>query len=314
MVPSNMGDPWFHVLRSHVEEAASAAGSSYPPEVALFYLARWCQKESALLEPDVRSFEPARLAHVAERIVTHLEAHGDTVEGLVGGDRDRRRELHGILLSSARPRTPDRAGEHADDAMGRIAEVLLTGTSPSRAPAQLRLRLEGPGNEYVFTSPFPLWARSIVIHRIIDEQRRAARARRPRPPRAAGGKAPVDRARLREARDALPALMDAIRHLPGVQRSVLVASLRRAEIEEEVRERLRDLAPDLFPTPESFASDREIAEALGTSATLVAANRSVARRKLARRDRRWELLLDLLLPHRSTRPLTPATPDGGSDG
>ena len=312
MVP--MGDPWFHALRHHAEAAALAAGSSYPPEVALFYLARWSQKESALPEPDVGSFDPTRLGDVAERIVTNLEAHGDTVERLVAGDRDRWSELRGLLLSSARSRVPERADEHADDAMGRVAEVLLTGTPPSRAPAELRAGLEGPGNEYVFTSPFPFWARSIVIHRIVDEQRREVRSRRPRPPRAAPGKPPVDRARLREARDALPGLIDAIRHLPRVQRSVLVGSLQRAEIEEEVRERLRDLAPDLFPTGESFASDRELAEALGTNAKLVAANRSAARRKLARRDRRWELLLDLLLPHRSTRPLAPATPEGGSDG
>ena len=314
MVPSNMGDPWFHALRSLAEEACLAAGSSSTPEVALFYLARWCQKQSALPEPDVPSFEPSRLGEVAERIVTNLEAHGDTVERLVEGDRGSWSELLGLLLSSARPRAGDRAEEHAGDALGKIAEVLLTGTPPSRAGAELRRGPEGPGNEYVFSSPFPFWARSVVIHQVIDEQRRAARGHRPRPPRAAAGKPPVDRAQLREARDALPGLIDAIRHLPRVQRSVLVSSLQRAEIEEEVQERLRDLAPDLFPTPESFVSDREIAEALGTSSKLVAANRSAARRKLARRDRRWELLLDLLLPHRSTRPLAPATPEGGSDG
>jgi hypothetical protein len=39
---------------------------------------------------------------------------------------------------------------------------------------------------------------------------------------------------------------------------------------------------------------------LGTTARRLAANRSVARCKLAPQDPRWELLLDELMPHAST--------------
>jgi hypothetical protein len=46
-----------------------------------------------------------------------------------------------------------------------------------------------------------------------------------------------------------------------------------------------------------------MAERLCSTPRRVAANRSLARRKLAERDARWELLLDQLLPHASTRPI-----------
>jgi hypothetical protein len=102
----------------------------------------------------------------------------------------------------------------------------------------------------------------------------------------------------------------AVRDLPPVQRSVMVLSLSRRDLDETVRRRLHELAPDLFSEAEGGdqpGSDREIAERLGTEPHLVRANRSVARRKLARRDPAWALLLDLLLPHKTTRPLAAAS-------
>jgi hypothetical protein len=87
----------------------------------------------------------------------------------------------------------------------------------------------------------------------------------------------------------------------------MVLSLHRSDLDDVVREHLGLLAPDLFseagPAP---ASDDDIATQLGASRHLVAANRSAARRKLVREDPLWGLLLDALLPHRTTRPLADA--------
>ena len=58
------------------------------------------------------------------------------------------------------------------------------------------------------------------------------------------------------------------------------------------------------------SSDNDIAERLGTTVRLVAANRSVARCKLAARDAHWKLLLDVLLPHKSTRSTREEDDDG----
>ena len=66
-------------------------------------------------------------------------------------------------------------------------------------------------------------------------------------------------------------------------------------------------APDTTGAP---ATDADIAARLGTTARLVAANRSVARCKLAARDPYWKLLLDVLLPHQSTRPTHEEDHDG----
>jgi hypothetical protein len=252
--------------------------------------------------------------------VRNLAGDGDRVDRLVAGDADAWTELRRLLFASACARAGPAAGEYADEALQKIAVVLLTGTPPSRAAAQLVEALEGPRNEYVFTSPFPFWARAVVINLIVDDKRRQAREREA-PPVGATHKLPsLDAATLQRAHEALPGLLDAIRELPRVQRSVMVWTLSRRDLDPVVSERLRELAPDLFAetlyeagaADESAvpASDHDIAKALGSTPHLVAANRSVARVRLAARDPLWKLLLDVLLPHRSTRPI----PEEGHDG
>lgn len=303
---------WLEDLRPVCKEACLAAGSSQSVDVALFYFARWYQKAVGEVEPSAGSLARADLGEAAAKIVDNLDKDRALVDRLVEGDAEAWTDLRRLLLASAGPRIGERASEFADEALQKIAVVLLTGTPPSRAVERLRLGPNGPRNEYVFTSPFSYWARAVVINLIIDEQRRAAREREPAPVQSPKEGPHFDKALLEKARDALPGLVGAIRDLPPVQRSVMVLSLSRRDLDETVRQRLHTLAPDLFSQTEGGlpGSDGEIAERLGTKPHLVRANRSVARRKLARHDPLWALLLDVLLPHKTTRPLT-ATPSSG---
>lgn len=301
-----MAQPWFESLRPVCKEACVATASQYSPDVVLFYLARWCQKKARQTEPELKAFEPKALRDAAERIVRNLAEDAVRVTRLAAGDPAEMTTLKRLLVASARPRAGEAAPDYADDALSRIMIVLLTGTPPARAARELDPGPHGPRNEYVFHAPFEFWARRVVINLVIDEARRAAREREgPPPPPARQDSPPLDRQLLLAAHDALPGLVRAIRRLPPRQRSAMVASLARPEVDELVRERFHELAPDLFPVPsdEAPSSDAEIAELLASTPRCVTANRSLARRKLAEQDDRWELLLDHLLPHASTRPL-----------
>jgi len=298
-----MDAAWFEPLRPVCKKACVEAGSGYPVEVALFYVARWCQKTAGDPTPDLQALGERQVRETAERVVRNLAEDGERVTRLVEGDAEALTDLRRLLLRSLQSRGEPAAADRADEALQKVSEVLLIGTPPAGAPAGLRQGPRGPGNEFVFTSPFLNWARTVAKNVAVDEHRREARARTSRLPAPKRGTPPIDGARLRAARDALPAMVAAIRDLPPVQHAVMVASLCRGDIDEVVRERLHQIAPELFPDPadRSLSSDRDIADHLGTTPKLVTANRSVARRRLSR-DPRWALLLDFLLPHRSTRP------------
>jgi hypothetical protein len=293
---------WLRELRPLCEEVFLRANSAYGVDVAVFYVARWCQKASGESEPDPAAHD---VREAAAKIARNLAADGLLVDRLVEGrDAEAWTELRRLLRASARSRVPEQAIEFADEAEQKIALILLTGTPPSRAAERLRRGPRGPRNEYVFQSPFSNWARAVLIHMIVDEQRRLARERDPAPPPSSKEER-LDQALLDQARLALPGLVAAIRELPSVQHSVMVHSLSRRDLDVGIRKRLRRLAPDLFSLADDElpASDTDIAERLGTKRHAVAANRSVARRKLARRDPAWALLLDVMLPHKTTKPL-----------
>jgi hypothetical protein len=294
---------WFEPLQGCCEEAGARVRLHYSTEVVVFYLARWCQKEAAHAVPAVASFEAEILQALAHRIVRNLSEDGARVDALVAGDSDGWSDLRGLLMKSAGPRAPERAREYADEAMQKIAVVLLTGTPPVHAADRLREGPDGPRNEYIFTSPFSFWARTVVINLILDERRRERRERaresvpEPEPDRN------FDATNLEPARETLAALLDGIRELPPVQRSVMVLSLCRKQIDDAVVDLLYELRPALFALDaHRLGSDEDIAQCLETTTRRVAASRSVARGKLARRDPAWAALLDALLPHRSTRP------------
>ena len=294
---------WFTALEERCEEAATTTRLPYLVYVVVFYLARWCQKKARHSEPSLEMFEPEVLKDIAERIVRNLSDDGERVDALVGGSTEEWTRLLGILMKSTASRVPDQARYYADEALGKIAEVLLTGTPPARAAEQLKLELDGPGNEYVFSSPFPLWARRVAINLIADDHRRRRRERLRGTQGRSVGLPVMDDALLKQARDSLPVMLDAIRRLPRVQRSVMVMSLLRREVDDLVIERLCTLAPDLFgPDDHRPESDDEIAQLLGTITRNVHASRSVARVRLIEEEAVWALLLDVLLPHKSTRP------------
>lgn len=297
-----MGDRWWDLLTRSCEAARIPDGPA--SETVLFYLARWCQKRAGAKEPDPAGFDRPELHETAGRIVRHLAEDGERVERFLDGDRAEMESLHALLLASAARRDAAGAEEHADEAVQKIALVLLTGTPPSLAAERLAAGPDGPSNEYIFTAPFSNWARTVAINHVIDVHRRVKRERAPNAPlKPAPTLARPDLTVLRRAKEALPALIEAIRDLPDVQRDVMVASLRRADVDDVVVECLHAAAPDLFTGDEPRPrSDREIGALMGKTARLVAASRSVARRKLAEADPSWALLLDFLLPHRSTGP------------
>jgi hypothetical protein len=297
-----MGGPWFEAFRSICQQVWGTGQHAYPLHVLLFYLARWRQKVTGQLMPDPTAADLSEVQAMAERIARNLGDYGERVERLFGGDSGELTELRRLLLASAGPRCGEDAPYFADEALQKIALVLLTGTPPSRAEERLSAGPNGPSNEYIFTSPFPYWAKTVVINLILDEHRRQKRRRRgetvfrKKPPNA------TDHGELRRALRSLPQLLEAIRTLPDAQRSVMVLSLCRRDVDELLVDHLRKNAPDMFgegdPRP---GSDSEIAELLATTPRLVAANRSAARRKLVR-DPLLAQLLDAILPHRSTRP------------
>lgn len=298
-----MAGEWFHPLRHLCEDARTRVPSPYAADVVLFYLARWCQKKAQTHTPRVGSLGPSTLRDVATRIAQHLAHDGARVELLLTEESAQAwTELRRELFASARSRVPEGvARECAEEAMQKIAEVLLTGTPPSLAAAQLAAGPDGPSNEYVFDTPFSGWARKIVINLIRDRWREESRRYRLAESRGAPR---LDPGLVEHARAALPDLLDAIRELPPKQRSVMILSLHRHGLHSAVRKRLHKLAPDLFSeVGPPVSSDADLARRLGSIARRVTANRSAARRKLARQDPAWALLLDIMLPHRSTRPV-----------
>jgi len=312
-----MGPSWHEALRLLCADACDVADSGARVETVLFFVARWCQKETGAAEPDVVALDEDQLADIAARVVRNLGDDGARVDRLVAGDAGAWTELRRLLRASACSRVDAGATEYAEEALQKIAIVLLTGTPPLRAAAQLAETIEGPRNEYVFTSPFAFWARAVVINAIVDDKRRQAREREAPPVHAKRKTDCLDAATLEGAHRALPKLLDAVRELPPVQRSVMVWTLVRSDLDPVVTDRLRELAPDLFGATAGGAggsgapaTDADIAERLGTTTRLVAANRSAARCKLTARDPHWKLLLDVLLPHRSTRPPQEEDHDG----
>jgi hypothetical protein len=294
---------WFEALRP-VCEAACAPAAMHQVDVVLFYTARWCQKRTGEAEPGPARLEEELLADIAARVARNLGADGERVERLVAGDRGEWTTLKRLLMASAVSRLPHAAGEYADEALQKIAVVLLTGTPPSRAVERLAEGPEGPRNEYVFTAPFGNWARTVVINHVIDEVRRAKRDRPLQEKAEPTAGRDIDPRTLALAKDSLASLVRAIAALPATQRSVMVASLCRRDVDESIHQQLHEIDPDLFVHGEHLpSSDGEIARSLGTTNHRLAANRSAARRKLARRDPMWGLLLDSLLPHRSTKGL-----------
>jgi hypothetical protein len=298
-----MGGPWYEVFRTVCAKVCAAGKHPHPAGVLLFYVARWSQKTTGEPAPNAHAHPPREVELVARRIARNLAADGATVDRLFQADRDELTGLKRLLLASAGPRCGENAAlDFAEEALQKIALVLLLGTPPSRAEERLETGPTGPPNEYIFTSPFPFWAKAVVINLIKDEYRRERRKHRGAVVLTKASTSVTRDVELRTALGSLPRLLEAIRTLPKVQRSVMVMSLCRSDIDEFLAEHLQEQAPDLFggdgPRP---GSDKEIADLLATTPKLVAANRHAARKKLVR-DPKWAQLLDALLPHRSTRP------------
>ena len=300
---------WFEPLLGCCREAHVPVRPPYPVEVVLFYVARWCQKTTADDVPDIASLEGPGIQRSAERIVRNLVHDGRAIDDLVAGSPPEWTALRRLLMKSAGPRGGQRADDYVDEALQKIAVVLLTGTPPSRAVQRLEEGPAGPRNEYIFTSPFSYWARTIVINLIVDDGRRERRERERARDLVGGteGDETVAAIDLEKARKSLSDLLDAIGGLPPAQRSVMVASLCRTDVGDEVVDLFCELSPDLFPTTtKRHESDDDIARALGSTSRRVAANRSVARARLVEMDAQWSELLDRLLPHKSTRSRGPA--------
>lgn len=287
--------------------------------VVLFYLVRWCQKQAKTLEPDLGVFGNEELASVAENIAANLRCDGERVERLLSRDGDEWTKLLYELAETTSRRAPQAmAVDLAENALVRIVVILDKGTKPSCANCRLggdvpgrpecescrrERRIEGDGNEYVFQSPFAGWSRTIARNIAYDWWRTVIR--RPDPPSPAPKPSHPKRGWCKEVEADLPALLGAIDKLSAKkQRSVMIRSLSRSDIDPEAYKRMRALAPpELFEEVGSklFESDEAIAGHLESTRRRVGANRSAARRKLCEQNPRWEALLDVFMPHCSSR-------------
>ncbi len=167
-----MGAPWHEPLRLLCADACDVAGSGAPRRDRSLLRRSLVPEGDRRAEPDVAALDQDHVADIAARVVRNLDDDGARVDRLVAGDAGAWTELRRLLYASACSRADAAAAEYADEALQKIAIVLLTGTPPSRAAAQLAEAIEGPRNEYVFTSPFPFWARAVVINLIVDDKRR----------------------------------------------------------------------------------------------------------------------------------------------
>src|SRR3972149_6043449 len=120
-----MGERWFEALRSACKEACLAVESSYETDVALFYVARWCQKTSNSPTPSTEALAQDGLDEAPVRIVDNLEDDGSRVDLLVDGDAEEWTVLRRVLIASAGPRVGPAAGDYADEGRSHIAVVLL---------------------------------------------------------------------------------------------------------------------------------------------------------------------------------------------
>ena len=89
-----MRAPWHDRLRPLCADACDVADAGARSEAAvdtvLFFVARWCQKETGVPEPDAAALDRYQLADVAAHVVRNLAGDGDRVDRLVAGDADQR--------------------------------------------------------------------------------------------------------------------------------------------------------------------------------------------------------------------------------
>jgi tetratricopeptide (TPR) repeat protein len=214
------------------------------------------------------------LRALAARIAVNLRNEHATVTSLCNDEPDAWSELGGLLASTAAQRNAEAATRPA---LVDIRRRLLAQT-PRADAAGAREGEVCPQGSYIFVTPFADWARSILLAPVIDEEIRLARSAR-------GDLAAPDRERIEAARHGLHAAIDV---LPEIQRTALLRGLWRDDQDPDQLAALERIAPHQRPAPAQSVNGR-----------LEAANRSVARRKLARRSPLWSVLLDELLPRKS---------------
>ena len=324
---------WFDPLRDFAAEAFRKHPSLYGVDAVHLNLARWCQKKARRVgtagdskAPDISSFDPTELAAVANAIAANLAADGKRVEVLHAPGQTELDQLREQLLHSARRYRSGNAEDYADDALQKIMTILLTGTNPLCCRCLLRgcrlerpgrpecrncvrkLEVDGPAGEYIFQSPFVDWARAVVRHLVVDELGPGGPGRRRR-----WGLALVDEAlyvrslsgdlRLdRELDRVLMGLLEGVKKLPPRQRSVMIQSLWRSDVDDLIYRRLYGLAMEIFEEvidQERCGSDREIGIKLGITTQNVRSNRSAGRQTLVKRNTSWREILNVILPHAS---------------
>jgi len=324
-----MATDWYEQLRDYTKET-SKKHPSYEEDVVLFYLARWCQKkahksepDAATPPPDLRLFGEKKLTEVAGEITRNLAADAGQVENVFTLDQRKYDALKLALLRYAKHCAVRNAEQYADEALLKALPFVTAGTRPSCAGCKLGCRrrmrpeclgcklvpgLRGPSNEYVFQTSFLAWLLAVIRNLIADEARqRELLLKRSwdllldHEARQASPLSDIDEHRD-EAYDVVEEMLQWVRNLPSMQRSVMVLSMCRADVDDVVHDELHRRAPRLLggaTRHRRFASDRDIAAHLGTTPGNIATNRGIARMKAAKIDPRWGEILDRILPHRS---------------
>jgi hypothetical protein len=325
---------WYDPLRELATEAFRKHPSPFGADTVLFYLACWCQKKAGRdgtagdpKAPDLSSFDRNELAVVASAIAANLAVDGKQVEVLHAPGRIELDRLREQLLHSARRYQSGNAELYADDALMKIMTILLTGTNPVCCRCMVsglrlerpgrsecrncvrKLELDGPAGEYIFQVPFADWARAVTRHLVVDELGPPGGPRR----RWREDLALVDEARyvrsfygdLRldiTADRVLRGLLRGVKKLPPRQRSVMIESIFRADVDDLIYRRLYRLAKRILKgmiDSERCGSDREIGRKLGITTQNVRSNRCAGRKTLVKRNTSWREILNVILPHAS---------------
>lgn len=211
-------------------------------------------------------------------------------------------------------------GPSEEDILTALEEVgfeLLNSTLPANVAHSLSgepgVALRPPASGFLFVSRLDEWMRFVALRSLVDHEMRVGRN---------------DEWLLRErARHAVADLLREISRLPDRQRMSLTLAMSQGDERPAVRRVLLDITDGharegslagrdvLFPLGphERLTSDAEIAawltarDSKEVTAQSVAANRSIARRRLSDANPAFGPMLDIVLPYRKAGPPASAT-------
>jgi tetratricopeptide (TPR) repeat protein len=267
--------------------------------VEAWYLSAW--RELAGVDEDSEAISRPTLWGGALLIARNLTRYGRSLDSLVRLEASA--WSRGVALMSYAVST---RGSVLEAAIESALVAVLASVTPAEVAANpLRAWDNGVPDRppYLFLSSIDDWFCLVAVRELVDDELRKSGSRLD----DASARIIRERGRLVAVR-----LLQKIAELPRMQREALTLSMWRSD-RRRLKEILLDLAhgaklsvpvEELFPltVDESLDSDREVSIFMhrdeGKGAAKVAANRSIARRKLIAEDAGYAPLLSAMLPYK----------------